>query len=414
MRLEKQDLGGSSFNFTYEADPEVVEEKIEVAVEQLKNITVPGFRPGKAPPTAIRTHKRKEINAWVKQELAVQAYDEILYETGIKVVGSPYFSEVKLDGKKFSCKMRVTERPAIELCNLSEIDIPPLEMPEQDLQKSLDIICLRHGELNPFGEEDSVEDGDKLTLNISYLVDEEKTDLEPQPYDVGSQGYPGLDEELIGMKAKESKTYSFDNGGKEYEFTFEIVMGLKNIPAALDDELAKKYGLSNVEELIDEVEKSQTAFNQKKLAMYQRNEIAQWLVDHHEFEVPEGLLEDEKVAVAERHGLDIKELGEEELESVDKEACNSVRLALILEAIRDEYPESVLSDNEAIQGLAQKAQEMGQDPKTSLAALEQRGFIKSSIQAVKDEFTLHWASTFKEKEEVENGSVSGELPEEVV
>jgi len=413
MRVETQDLGDSSFLFLYEADPEVVEEKLETAIDQFKDVDIPGFRKGKATPNAIRVHKKKEIDQLVKQELAVQAYDEILYDTGMKVIGSPHFTEVKLTGKKFSCKMAVVKRPEFELVDLKKLVIPPLEIPEQDLENTLDVLCHRHGSLNPFGEKDVVGEGDKLTLDISYTIDEEETVLDSQPYDVGSQGYPGLDDEIIGMKINEEKKYTFNNGGKDYAFKVKVKMGLKNVPADLDDELAKKYKLENFEQLIGEVEKSQTAYNNKKQAMYQRTETAQWLVNHHEFEVPASLILEETKVFAARNGLEIASLGEEEMKTVASEACNSVKLALVLEAVREDHPESFLSDQEAIQGLAGRAKEMGQDPQKTITLLQQRGFLASSLQSVKDEYTLHWITTFTNNE-VRNVQVPRELPPEVV
>ncbi|MFS6553885.1 trigger factor, partial [Staphylococcus aureus] len=67
-----------SFSFEKEIVHKVID---SIAQEACKTAKFPGFRPGKATPDVAKVFAKKQILEYAKQQLAQDAYDEILYET---------------------------------------------------------------------------------------------------------------------------------------------------------------------------------------------------------------------------------------------------------------------------------------------------------------------------------------------
>src|SRR5690606_16043977 len=104
--------------YFYQADPDKVEEKIDEAVFALKKAKIPGFRPGKAPDSVIKTKCRSQIDSWVKRELTIQAYDDVVFEKKIKTIGQPEVDNLKLNKDTFSCELTICSRPDFELSEI--------------------------------------------------------------------------------------------------------------------------------------------------------------------------------------------------------------------------------------------------------------------------------------------------------
>ena len=94
MKLLKQEIGEkSTVKIEFSVDKEVFDKAVDkVYRKQVKNMTIPGFRKGKAPKSVIE----KMYGAGVFYEDAIndvlpEAYTAALAESGIDAVGYPEF-----------------------------------------------------------------------------------------------------------------------------------------------------------------------------------------------------------------------------------------------------------------------------------------------------------------------------------
>ena len=247
----------------YEADPEVVIGKIDEAVAECRKLQVPGFRKGKAPDQAIKVRLRPQINQYVVREMATHAIDDIIFETNIKPIGHPKFSDIKVSKNNFACDVELTKKPEFELSELKfEVAKPVVETDAEALaEKSLYNLRFRVGEVQPYEENDLVENGDQVTFSFVATIDGEPFDgstAEGEMYTVGSNRWTGFDQNLLGMKAEDTREFEFkfEEGplsGKAAKFSVTIHMGTKQKPHPINDEFYKIMGVQDIEELLNKL-----------------------------------------------------------------------------------------------------------------------------------------------------------------
>jgi len=402
MEVQSKEVDYCKLEVQYKADPDVVEAKRDEVVAELRSEKIPGFRKGKAPDSAIKARLGKQISLHVVRQMKAQAFDDVIFETDVKPIGQPQFDDVSISGNDFSCKITLLKKPDFELKGLKyEVPKPDVGTDiEAETQRSLEDLRLRFGDVEPYSDEDFVEEGDQVTISFEATIDGEAfegSSSEGQLYVVGQKSLPEFDDNLLGMAAGESRDFEVlfpesypEIGGKTAQFNVTVNMGTKKVPCALDDELAKQCGEENLDSLknrLGEVVKAR--IKQAELIKVQQQVVPR-LVDDYDFEVPGVLVELEAQHVALRSGVDWSGLEETEQKVFKEQAEKQVKLSLILDSVREAEPDSVLSDSEAQNGLAKRAQMNGMDPQKFLVEAQQTGRLIGLLAGLKDEYTVQW------------------------
>jgi len=390
----------------YSADPELVDEKREEALKFFKKskIRIPGFRPGKATDTAIKTHLKKEIEQWVQKELLANAYEDVLFETKMKPVGYPQILNVQLYDSTFFCDMIFLKKPDFELKEYKDFEIPKPHKQHNvnDLtEKMMQELRLRYGEIIPYGDGDFVQEGDQVTMDFTCKIDGEV--FEPYTkegilYTIGDNLIPDFDNHVLGMNAGEERDFDiiFTDGvvdelrDKRAKFHVKIHMGTKTIPCSLDDELAKKTGHDNFNKLRAEVQAS--ASNQVRNVETQMisQQIISRLVENHDFKVPPWLMLMESQRLAAQQGIKWDDLGDEDKQMLNQRSSAGIKLSMVLDSIRDTEPEAVFSDDELIRNIKARVESTGQNGDEFLSRAQKDGSLFGMIASLKDEATIQW------------------------
>lgn len=393
----------------YEADPSVVKDKAEEAVAALRNVKIPGFRKGKAPDQAIKIRLRPQINQFIAREMVVHAIDEIVFETNIKILGEPKFSDVKIKDNTFSCNIEMIKKPEFEV-NEFKFEIPKphqAQTVDELVERALLNIRVRLGEKIPYEENDVVEFGDEITMSFYAIAkDGDKEDIlegytaEGELYRVGTDRWNGWDDNLLGMKAEESREFdfTFDTGpeeilGKTIRFVVTIHSGMKTKPHPVNEKFYELVGVSNIEELMNKLK----AISELRLDRDEKErikkQVAIRLLENNKFDVPKSLVEPEARSICSRMGIDMDMLLEDDRSKLFEDAENNIRLTLILDTIRKTEPDSVLNDNEAQSHLVKHVSSLGYDPNAFFNSPENRQQVMSLLYNIKDEFTLQWVAS---------------------
>lgn len=388
----------------YVADPKVVEQKRQEAVEQLRQSAIPGFRPGKAPDWAIKAKMKDKIEAWMKRELVASAYDEILFETKMKPIGYPKVNQAELHEKNFSCNLTVLKKPEFELKQYKDFEIP---RPHQEKSVSdaseemLQALREQYGDVSAYGENDFVELKDQVTLDYKGSVEGEtltEFSKEGVMYTVGQSIFPEFDDNILGMKAGETRSFDVVFGenafeelkGKKATFEVTVHMGLKRTPAALDDDFASKVGFKSFDELRKAVEGTVSA----KLNIQQKKKIEQQVISRvlkeHDFQVPSWLAQMEAQQLAAQYGANWAQLTREQKEMLATQARDNVKLSLIFDSIRENEPESIFSDSELLAAIKRKVEEEGQDPEKFLVEAQRDGRLLGMVTGLRNQAMLDW------------------------
>jgi trigger factor len=401
MKVEHKEVDYCKLEVLYQADEDVVVSKRDEAIAELRKIHVPGFRKGKAPDYAIRSRCKKQVNDWIAREMGAHAYDDVVFETGIKPIGYPKITEVKLKGNKFSCSMTILKKPDFELQEYSGFKIPKPDI-DRDVPKMVESsimdIRTRLGEITPYEEEDFVADGDQITMSFEATIDGEEFEgstVEGELYTVGDNRYH-FDKELIGMQAGDEREFDITFpedvptlGGKTAHFKVTVHMGSKRNPHPIDETFFKLCGVEDIQELKQKLTGIATERVRATELNAVRKQVIERLVSGHDFKVPEFLRDTEAQHLKAQWQV-TSELSDKEKEMLNETAQKNVKLSLILDSIREMEPDAVLSDAEAHGGIAQRLEIQGKDPKKFMVEAEKNGSLIGMISAMRDEFTVQW------------------------
>ncbi len=256
MSVQVENLEKNMAKLTIEVAAEELEKAIQGAYLKQKNqITLPGFRKGKAPRKMIE----KMYGAGVFYEdaanaLIPEAYAKASDESGLEIVSQPSIDVVQLEsGKPFIFTAEVAVKPEVTLGEYKGLEVPAgdLEVTDEDVEGELKKEQERNSRVVDVDDR-AVESGDTVRLDFEGFVDGEAFaggKGEDYPLVIGSNSFiPGFEDQLIGAKIGEpmevNVTFPEDYqaeelAGKPAVFKCKVnKIEMKELPA-LDDDFAK-------------------------------------------------------------------------------------------------------------------------------------------------------------------------------
>ncbi|MGH9929958.1 MAG: trigger factor [Pyrinomonadaceae bacterium] len=315
MKTEVADVSATRKEIKIEIDTETVRRAYDrLSDRYAKQASVPGFRPGHAPRAVVRNRFKSEIRAQALQELVPGAVDEAIKEHAPNAIGEP---DVQLDNaealEKFgeeplTVKVNVEVLPKVELQNYKGIKITRQTRPvtDENVAEMLEAFRETSAAMQPV-EDRGAAPGDTVTINIEgkFLDNPEEENIKQDEVEV-TLGGKGVQQEftdnLIGVKADDERTFTVDYptdyrtkelAGKKLAYTTRVTaVRVKQLPE-VDDEWAQSLGedFDSVATLHAKIRQ-----NMEKQATQQadhrlRADLMQKLLESHQFEVPQSLVE---------------------------------------------------------------------------------------------------------------------------
>ena len=404
MKIEVTELESCKLAVHYEADATEIKDKRTEVLGAFKNAPVPGFRPGKAPVDAIRLHYVKQVDESLKRALAEDAYHNTLFEKKLRVHGAPRFNNMLLDGGKFICEFEVHTKPDFEVPAWKDMEVPkPHETHDANdvAAKMMQELRERLGDAIPFSDNDFIQMGDNVVVDYVGEVDGQKVDslsVEGEMMTIGKSPLEGFDNNLLGMTMGESREFDFrapDGGlpslsGKTVHFKVTLTTGAKTIPAALDDEMAKKMGKADLKELqafvADAAFGRVASFNKMRV----QEAVAKKLIADVKVEIPTWMSLSEAQYLAQQSQLDWNNMIDGDRERFLDMARQNVRLSLVLDQIRETEPEAQLTDQEVFEIVKKN---LAQTKVTAtidevIQQMNRTGYLQILFSRIRDEHTM--------------------------
>lgn len=273
-----------------------------------KNITVPGFRKGKAPKAFIEKYYGEGVFYDDALEIAFpDAYEAAVEEAGIDPVDNPFDFDIKSvgkDGVELSCK--VTVKPEIELGEYKglkaekEVVAVTAEEVEAELKRKQDdnarIVDV---------DDRAVADGDIVTIDYEGFNDGVAFDggkAEEFDLTIGSgQFIPGFEEKIIGHNIGEEfdidvtfpeEYHAEDLAGKPVVFKIKLHgIKVRDLPE-LDDEFVKDISeFDTLDELKADIEKNMTEAKQSNADRAFESKLLDIVAESVKGEIPECMIE---------------------------------------------------------------------------------------------------------------------------
>ncbi len=199
----------------YELLVEVSAQDFEKAVNRAfkknaKKISIPGFRKGKAPRAFIEKYYGENVfYEDAVNEIYPEAMEEAIEAAGLEVINDKIdFDVIKLGKDGFEFKAVVTVKPEVEIEGYKgiEVELKPVEVTEEDINKEIDRVRERNSRLVTV-EGRSAQEGDTVIFDFKGFVDGEAFaggEAENYSLKLGSGEFiPGFEEQMVGHNTGE-------------------------------------------------------------------------------------------------------------------------------------------------------------------------------------------------------------------
>jgi len=405
ISVDKEEVGALRLKLTITVPHATVEERMSEQFAELKReADVPGFRRGHAPMKLVEKRFASDVGEQLKSQLISSAYLAAVEKEELKPLGDPLIwtkvkgrgdtesekllaLEAALDHFKlprdadltFSCEMEL--KPEFELPKLEKIPVEKqkIEVGDDEVDQALRYMLMSRGTFQPV--DDTVQEDDmiyadvKLAVGDTVLLEEENYDLAARDIFVKGVRLEGLAGAAEGKKVGDTFSHEatvpedhedLELRGQTATFTCTIKEVKRLTLPELDEELLSSLGAESEKDLRDAIRGNLESRLDETVKERMREQIGDYLVDHTEMEIPEGLSQRQTERSVSRRMIEMYQAGvpQSEVEkqademraSAKGQAIRDLKLFFILEKIAEEREIEVSEEeiNGAIAGMARR------------------------------------------------------------
>ena len=229
-----------------------------------ENITIDGFRPGKAPINMVKSRidQGRMYNEAINEVLN-PVYQDILANEDVKPMARPSFEVTKLSDEELEIKVIIVTAPEAELGKYTGIAVgkQTAEVSEEEVEASLNELRKQNATIAP--KDGQAENGDIVVIDFEGSVDGvpfEGGKAENHELELGSHSFiEGFEDQLVGssagievdVKVKFPENYGPDEiAGKDAVFHVKVNEVKQKILPELDDEFVKELNMPNIENVL--------------------------------------------------------------------------------------------------------------------------------------------------------------------
>jgi trigger factor len=402
-----------------ELDLEIPAEEVSKATERVAKelarvARVPGFRPGKAPISLIKRRFADDIKGEVLQTLVPERVEKAVVEQKLSPVSQPQVDKLDFnEGQPLKFRAVFEVLPEFELGTYKglEIEMPPMEVTDEDVNKALEETRERAAAFAPV-EGRAVEDGDFAQLKLAGTPADggEPINADSVLCHVGAEEtMEPFSTSLRGANIGDHKEFDVEYpadypdeklAGKKFHYAADVTgIKTKKLPE-LNDEFAKDVSdAATLEELKTKIRESLVHQRDHRQRDLQRERVIAELVKLHDFPVPESLVESQMDVRLERMVRSLAQQG------VDPRAVNldwsalrgrqqerakdDVKAELIIDRIASTEKIDV-TDEEVEHELEHLASHSGESVEAIRARLTKQGALDRMKAKLRSDKTLDW------------------------
>ena len=444
--LTQKELSNSKVFLEIRVDGEEYQKGLDAAYRKIApQISVPGFRKGKAPKNIVlKTYGTGILYEEATNATYPEAYEKAISEAGVEPVDYPEIDIIDINDEGYTFTATLTQKPPVKLGTYKGLSAykPPVEVTDEEVETEIENLRDRNArqiEIEPR----PVENGD-ITL-IDYVG---KLNGEPfeggtaaaQYLTIGSgQFIPGFEDQIIGHTPGETfdidvtfpEDYPADDlAGKPVVFTISLHAIKKNERPELDDEFAKDVSdaYNTVEDLRAGMRTAVEEFKTKEADRSFEDALLAQVVEGMEVEVPQVMIDRQIDGMVEDFGARMQQQGinletylsmikveKDEFRKTFAEAAeNNVKTSLALEAIVKEE-DIEISEEEYNTELEKIANSVNIEIEKLADMIDKAGLcreiaVTKAVQLIKDSAVL--LDKAPEKEEKKDEETTDEKTEE--
>ena len=364
MKVEIQNKKGLTTTLSIIIDKKTIQEKLnEKLLELQTEVSLKGFRPGKVPPSVIKSQFGKAIYGEVIDKILQESSNKALQEKKIKAAGQPKIDLKTFgEGKDLNFTIEVDSLPEVNLASFDKYTANEhsLKVDNKLVDEKIKEIAKNNKTFSDKIEKS--EKGDLVIFDFNATVNGEKfegSEGKNTRLEIGKDLFlKGFDEKLIGVKKEENKSIevnlpeNYPNkelANKKAKFECRIINVQKAFETKIDDTFAKNMGAKDLTDLKSLIEKQISTQYKQSLDSITKKEILDQIEKFHKIELPKSLVEQEIRLMTQQ----LKK------EDVEKHKAKNLKIAesrIKLGLILNEYGEknNLNVSDEEVQGEVQK------------------------------------------------------------
>ena len=420
MSLKSQEtIGANQRKITFTVDRPVFDKAVDkVYRRQVKNITIPGFRKGKAPRAIIEKMYGKEVFFEdAVNDCIPDAWEGLAGEITETVVSRPEFDVVTIDENGVELSATYFVKPDVEISDYIGIPVnrPVVKVTDEEVDEEIKRVQTRNSRMIEVSDRPA-QNEDLVNIDFEGFVDGVAFDggkADGHQLKLGSgQFIPGFEDQVIGHSVGEEfdvnvtfpADYQAENlAGKDAVFKCKL-NGIKytELPA-VDDEFARDVSeFDTLDEYKADIRKNLEEQHKKQADGKVDDELIDALISKLEADIPECMFENETENQVRDYdnrlrmnGLDLKTYFQYtglDLDGLRKQmrpgAEKQVKTRLALEKIAEKENLSV-TDEEVEAEYARLGEQFGMEPDKVKEAVERPAIeadlkVKAAIDLVRE------------------------------
>ena len=288
----------------------------QVVGEFSRQVRIPGFRPGKAPPNIILRKYARDVAGELERKSIAEAYEEMVENGRLQICSVVELEpgEIKV-GQPAEITFLVDVEPEFTLPEYKGISVlvPPSQVSEEEVDRILHTLRSQRAE---FKEKDGpAEDSDYVQVSYEGRLEgrplEEIAPDQPlfarqsQTWEEASAergDFPGLAKQLIGLAAGDEKeiTVDFDGDfeiealrGKSVQYDVKVTEIREKVLPELDEDFLAAFEVESVELLKHSIRADLTDRKEKERRRIMREQVLNFLGDKTSFDLPQSAVDEE-------------------------------------------------------------------------------------------------------------------------
>ncbi|MGZ3770841.1 MAG: trigger factor [Bdellovibrio sp.] len=281
-----------------------------------RDVTIKGFRKGKAPMTTIKSLYGDRVKQDVVQDLIQKHYAIALDEHKLEPISYPEFEFADpTENKDFSFSAAFDVRPEVNLKKYEglEVEKEKFEFDDKKVEQVLENIRASRATFETVTEARATKLGDIAVIDFKGMINGaplENGSGENHHLELGAKQFiEGFEDGILGMKVGETKTlslkfpdpyHSVELAGKpvDFEVTLKEIKA-KVLPELTTEFLATLGGPTDLESLKKSIAEDLQKTEQKRIDDAFKNRLLKVLVKENPVEVPASLMKEQKASLVE-------------------------------------------------------------------------------------------------------------------
>lgn len=294
--------------------------------ELVGEITVDGFRKGKAPRELVKQHVDPSALLQRALERAMEgSLSELIAEKKLDVYQASDLKVNKNTAESLNYEVTLQVFPKFVLPELKEIKVErrPVEVTDAEIDEAIQVV--RNSRSSFLEKSGPAAQGDRVEVDFEVSLDGkviEGGQSKNHPVIIGAKNFiPGFEEQLVGLNPAETKTFDLNApaeyyhdklAGKNLHFNVTMQKVQTVVVPELSDQFAQSLGsFENIDQLKGNIREGIYEEKQKKEQQRVRAAILEAVLAKVNFELPEGLVVDQLEMMIQQFDANLHQRGME-------------------------------------------------------------------------------------------------------